>query len=191
MAISKLEAAERQLNCAIKLYFAEEDLLAVHTLSRAAFRILHDLYPNRRDDNFEKDLEAEITWLGWRKFNRATNFLKHADDDPEDILDGPSEAETQMGIGFALILHCRIAGRYTPETAAFDMWMKSLNPEAFNVPPDPDPNVEEGSRRAVEYMKRDKPLRLLHAQALLTLFRKHPEYLPTPNLARRGTRTQS
>jgi hypothetical protein len=115
MPISKLQAAERQLNCAIRLYFADDDLLAVHTLSRAAFRILFDIYPERSSDGFDRDLDKLIAELGWRKFNRVTNFLKHADNDPEGILDGASEAETQMGIGFALILHCRIARRYTPE----------------------------------------------------------------------------
>ena len=70
MPISKLEAAQRQLDCAIRLYFAEDDLLAVHTLSRAAFRILFDLYPQKSADEFSQNLEGLIKELGWGEFNR-------------------------------------------------------------------------------------------------------------------------
>jgi hypothetical protein len=63
-AISKLEAARRQLDCAIRLYIAEEDALAVHTLSRAAFRILHDIYPTIRDDGFSRDIDKLIAQWG-------------------------------------------------------------------------------------------------------------------------------
>jgi hypothetical protein len=52
-------------------------------------------------------------------------------------MDNASEADTQMGIGFALILHSRIVGRYTPETMAFDMWIKVQNPDKFKLSPDP------------------------------------------------------
>jgi hypothetical protein len=152
MRISKLEAAERQLNCAIRLYFADDDLLAVHTLSRAAFRVLFDIYPERVRDTFGKDLEADITRLGWRRFNRVANFLKHAEEDREDTIDY-AEADTQMGIGFALILHSRIARRYTPETAAFDLWMKLQNPEKFKLPIDPDPEIEKGYRDSIKLVR--------------------------------------
>lgn len=178
MPISKLEAAERQLNCAIRLYLADDDLLAVHTLSRAAFRILFDIYPERSRDGFDRDLDRLIADLGWREFNRVTNFLKHADNDPEGILDNASEVETQMGIGFALILHCRIAGRYTPETMAFDMGIKLQNPDAFKLRPDLDPKFERAYREAIEHLKggEGKMGRSVLAEGLLQFFRQHPEY---------------
>ena len=44
MPISKLEAAQRQLDCAIRLYFGNDDLLSVHALSHAAFRVIYDLH---------------------------------------------------------------------------------------------------------------------------------------------------
>jgi hypothetical protein len=176
--VSKLQAAERQLNCAIRLYFADDDLLAVHTLSRAAFRILFDIYPERSCDGFDRDLDRLVAELGWPKFNRVTNFLKHADNDPEGILDNASEAETQMGIGFALILHCRIAGRYTPETMAFDMWIKVLNPDKFKLPPDSDPEFEKKHRESNEILKGDggRAARLMLANGLLQFFRQNPEH---------------
>jgi hypothetical protein len=45
--ITKLAAAERQLRAAIRLYFAEEDELAIHTTASAAYRLLADLKAER------------------------------------------------------------------------------------------------------------------------------------------------
>lgn len=54
--ITKLEAARRQLCTAIRMYFAEEDELAIHTVASAAYGIIRDLKEQRgRDevgDNF-------------------------------------------------------------------------------------------------------------------------------------------
>ena len=38
--INKMEAAQRQLDCAIRLLEMEEDSRAIHTLAYAAFRVL-------------------------------------------------------------------------------------------------------------------------------------------------------
>jgi hypothetical protein len=41
--ITKLDAGGRQLDAAIRMFFKNEDMLAVHTVSRAAFRVLYDM----------------------------------------------------------------------------------------------------------------------------------------------------
>jgi len=41
--LNKLGAAKRQLNTAIRLFFARDDEVAIHTLGAAAYRILRDL----------------------------------------------------------------------------------------------------------------------------------------------------
>ncbi len=176
MPISKLEAAQRQLDCAIRLYFAEDDLLAVHTLSRAAFRILFDLYPKKSADEFSKDLEGLIKELGWGEFNRISNFLKHADNDPDQVIDKEYETETQMGIGFAIILHHRLTKSFTPEMRAFDEWIKITHPEEFKLRPDSDPAFEAAYRESVEFLKSFPPKdRFLLPNALLTFFRGQPD----------------
>ena len=38
MGISKIEAAERQLGAAIRLFFADDDWIAIHTLAAAKNR---------------------------------------------------------------------------------------------------------------------------------------------------------
>ena len=46
-SVSKLDAARRQLDAAIRMYLANEDELAIHTLAAAAYRILRDLLEKR------------------------------------------------------------------------------------------------------------------------------------------------
>lgn len=41
--ISKIAAAQRQLDAAIRIFFQREDELAIHTVTAAAFQILQDL----------------------------------------------------------------------------------------------------------------------------------------------------
>lgn len=45
--VTKLAAAERQLRAAIRMYFAGEDELAIHTVASAAYRLLADLKAER------------------------------------------------------------------------------------------------------------------------------------------------
>jgi hypothetical protein len=178
MPITKLEAARRQLDCAIRLYIENDDMVAIHTLSRAAFRILYDIYPRNRSDGFEKDMEQLIQKLGWKEFNRLTNFFKHADVDAESFLDEHSRSDTEMGIGFACILYSRIAGKMSPEMKAFDMWMHAMNPDELPLPKDPDPDIDAGYRAAVGHLsKQPVSVQLTLANALLALYRANPDKL--------------
>lgn len=171
--ISKLEAAERQLNCAIRMYFDEEDQLAVHTISRAAFRILYDVYPSMKDDGYSSNIEAIILQMGWKRFNRGTNFLKHALDDPDGLIDIP-ELDTQLGLGIAGMLLYKLTGKITPEMRAFDAWMKVTHPDQFKVPPDPDIDTEY--RQALTFLKtQPRGASLVMGKTLIAYFKAHPD----------------
>ena len=43
ISISKLDAACRQLDCAIELWFADGDPVSIHTLACASHQIIHDI----------------------------------------------------------------------------------------------------------------------------------------------------
>jgi len=45
--VTKLAAAQRQLDAAIRMYFINEEKLAIHTIAAASYRILTDLYRKR------------------------------------------------------------------------------------------------------------------------------------------------
>jgi hypothetical protein len=53
--INKIAAASRQLDAAIRMFFAKEDELAIHTVASAAFRTLRDLIQERG-----KNFTAEV-----------------------------------------------------------------------------------------------------------------------------------
>jgi hypothetical protein len=53
--INKIAAASRQLDAAIRMFFAKEDELAIHTVTSAAFRILRDVTDKRG-----KNITAEL-----------------------------------------------------------------------------------------------------------------------------------
>jgi hypothetical protein len=72
--ISKLEAGKRQLDAAIRMFFENEDVLAVHTLSRAVFRVLYDM---TEEGNAKVALDAHIKKLGPDKFNKSAPNSLH------------------------------------------------------------------------------------------------------------------
>ncbi len=85
--ISKVEAAHRQLNCALELWFLDKDEVSVHTLIAAAYQIIYDVNEKRgnshevlfRSPNIRPEYHRE-----WAKMVREpSNFFKHADNDPE------------------------------------------------------------------------------------------------------------
>jgi hypothetical protein len=151
MPVTKLQAAQRQLDCAIQLFFGEEDLLSTITLAHASFRVLHDIYPVHKSDGFENHMERLISSIGWKRFNAAANFLKHADTDAGATIEA-SPIDAMIAIGFATILHSRIAG-YSPEMRGFNSFMGVMEPEVFAGPPDPEHHAFDDFQRAVDSMK--------------------------------------
>lgn len=80
--VTKLQAAQRQLNTAIELWFAEGDPVSVHSLAYAAYEITHRLYRNAGHSNLlydskaiEDSERAEVVTA----LKRSANFFKHAE----------------------------------------------------------------------------------------------------------------
>lgn len=124
--LTKLEAARRQLETAIRLYFSEVDPASVHTLAAAAGQLLKDL--NRHRDGAPMLSDQILQWAKpefkneiLRKFAEAENYLKHADRDPDQIL----EFDTQQS-EFLILDSCetyrRLTGERLPLLAIFQMW---------------------------------------------------------------------
>src|ERR1700674_3549250 len=86
LIISKLDAARRQLETAITLWFDDGDPVSIHTLASAAYEIIHAVSkqrnPFRRDLLFDSDQikdehRAEFNLL----IKQYANFFKHAKND--------------------------------------------------------------------------------------------------------------
>lgn len=175
--ITKLDAARRQLDCAIRLFFNCDDSLSVQTLAWAAFKILFDIYPHHRSDGFTHDMNSIVEQIGWKRFAKTPNFLKHADRDPLDIMGSHDFEATVSQIGMAVVLYSRIAARYTAEMRAFDDYMHAMNPDEFNVKPEADPEVEKTYRQSLE-MVRKEPFEsnAVIGRTLIEVYRANPEH---------------
>ena len=79
--VTKLTAAQRQQCAAIRMFFAGEDELAVHTVASAAYQVLRDLKAERgRDEAADNYLNS--VFYAVRAYRRGTlpDYLSH---DPE------------------------------------------------------------------------------------------------------------
>lgn len=141
--INKIEAARRQLDTAIDLYFNEEDAISCFTLSYASLKLLFDLYPHHKDDDFATQVDRIIGETGWQHISGVGNFLKHADRDPEGILDRFDPENGMTIIGLATLLYRRIAGDFSLKMLAFDCWVEAIAADELGIP-----EIDQNEERA-------------------------------------------
>lgn len=111
--VAKLEGAERLLKTAIQLFFDDGDMLSVHALVAGAHEVLRTLLSNsgvaasliKDNPTVRREKLKEFRF----QMNRTQNFLKHANEDPDGILDY-YEAETPFWIYDAIQMHSKLPG---------------------------------------------------------------------------------
>lgn len=126
--ITKLEAAHRQLRTAIRMYFDDDDLAAIHTLICAAREIYEKHCVAQGVDRMFEQIEAanpERTRKQlWDILNGPRNFLKH----PEAPMDLSARLELDDGMNNAMLwvachdcaMLCQEA--QPPEVSAYLLW---------------------------------------------------------------------
>jgi hypothetical protein len=142
LTITKLEAARRQLETAIKLYFDEGDSASIHTLCCAAYNVIQVLNkkqnsPLTLNDMMLKDLSDLMPTRAKRKdahdyLNQTENFLKHGNSDPDATHTFDSNY-TEALLFDAVIKYGRLAGECSPELAMYLIWFASLHPEIVDA----------------------------------------------------------
>ena len=90
--IPKLSAAQRQVSEAILLFLQQRDVVAIHSLTSAAHQVLSDIATAKGQDTIIKNNPRLTTDPGlrkefYRRINEAFNFMKHADNDPDGVLE--------------------------------------------------------------------------------------------------------
>jgi hypothetical protein len=137
--VSKLDAAKRQLETVIRLYFAEGDPVSIHTLTAAAYNILRDVTEQKgAEPMLIKGLlldhvKPEHHQAVIRKMNEAENFFKHADRDHEATLDfNPDMAE--LLILDACFQYSKLSGEEPPLLKIFRTWFTSIHPNMYIFP---------------------------------------------------------
>jgi hypothetical protein len=84
VVIEKLDAACRQLNTAISLWFSNGDPVSIHTLACSAHQIVHDVNQKQGGRDLIYDslvIKDEYRRMANQVFKQAYNFFKHADND--------------------------------------------------------------------------------------------------------------
>ena len=127
--MTKIQAAQRQIDAAIWMLFRNDDPVAIHTVAMAAFRILRDLAKQRGlehpvDFMIRPGKEKEF-WCGVNSFS---NFFKHADKDPDDTSGGFLEENNDSVLLFAATYYALLGCQQTEEMQALAVWYITLNP---------------------------------------------------------------
>jgi len=137
IVIKKLEAAQRQLNCAIELWFNDGDEVSIHTLAAAAYQITHDI---KRHNGIQRDLlydalivkeEYRRDWI--KAMKAAQNFFKHAKEDPDP--EGTIEFSPFGNLVFLMTASAGIAllgAKESPEAGALFFWLLVHEPRLIN-----------------------------------------------------------
>jgi len=132
MRLNKLEGARRQLETAIKLYFADDDEVSIHTLVAAAYALIRDVNEHRGGEPVLKDLHRLLSSDLAREFkryiNQPENFLKHADKDPEGV--GELEPRwTEVLLWEASRKYCEMSADRNMLMMTFVFWFVAHQPE--------------------------------------------------------------
>ena len=131
--VTKLEAAQRQIDAAIRLLFKNEDPVAIHTIAAAALQILKDLA--KKDNTQVWKMMNQCIRPEMRKTfrdeveNKAVNFLKHADKDPDGILENVDEIINDLTLFSGCILYNDLGHPWTHEMAGFIIWYSAIFPD--------------------------------------------------------------
>ena len=123
MNISKLDAARRQLETAVTLYFREGDPVSIHTLTCAAYEVLRRINkgtPMIKD--WMKDyIKPEYVKEFGEKLNEAQNFFKHAGKDADQLLTF-YPGESNILLLDACWTYRRVSQERLPVLGVFEMW---------------------------------------------------------------------
>ncbi|MBZ0067426.1 MAG: hypothetical protein K8F26_01305 [Thiobacillus sp.] len=130
--ISKLDAARRHLDEAIRLFFEGRDSLAIHTLTAAAQGILRDVaratgaqHVSILHDHPHISPEHRKDWVN--AINAPRNFFKHADNDPNGTLEF-DEAVNESLLLDAVLLYGTVAQEYLSAASVYMGWFTTKNP---------------------------------------------------------------
>jgi hypothetical protein len=130
--INKLDAARRQIETAIELHFENRDQVSVHTLACAGGRIVRDMCEQKKTPmwtTFKQWVRPGKDGEYLALLNRAANFFKHADRDPEEILDHVKEEFNDFTIFLAVLHYVDLGNAATKPMIAFLCWFNVMYPD--------------------------------------------------------------
>ncbi len=133
LKVSKTEAAKCQLETAIRLWVNSEDPFSIHTLAAAAHQVFHDLGSRQGKPTTLRELPGvrpEYRARVRKAVNRPENYLKHADNDPDDLLDFNPEASEGFILD-AITTYEALTKDAVPLFLTFKMWIFVQQPQVI------------------------------------------------------------
>ena len=124
--VSKLDAAKRQLEIAIRLFLSNEDIVSTHTLTAAAHEVLRNLCNKQGKESALKDtmlrmVKPEMKKKFIKMQNDPENFFKHADRDPDAILKFYT-GNTEMFLWDVCAMYQQLTSELTPLIKVYYLW---------------------------------------------------------------------
>jgi hypothetical protein len=132
LQISKLDAARRQLRTAITLWFNDGDPVAIHALAFASYEILHAVSKKRDPSRMKLLFDSDFVKEEFRSelniaFKQSAYFFKHADRDPEAIIEfNPAMSECFIIFAISALQLCGESNG--DEENAFLLWIHIHKP---------------------------------------------------------------
>ncbi len=160
--VSKIEAAKRQIETAIDLYFSGGDFLAIYAISFAAHQVLNDIYRHHRDDGFLEQLSDKLPSNFRRYLAEPANFLKHADRDHDAQLPEIHYIQIEAVLCAATVLYKRVTEDLTLKMKGFDYILEEQAYEEIGVT-----EVDTNPERVKEHAARREAFRKLPDEDLL------------------------
>ncbi len=154
--ISKTNAAERQLNTAIRLFFENRDHLSSYALAVASREVTDDVIQSRQSELYQRELarsgDPQKVWLSYRdemelhirpEFYKEfmtldrkwQNFLKHADRHPDAEIEPVETRLLAMVIISAVKNYTLLTQHLTAEMAIFFAWLAIAEPQLIKPEP--------------------------------------------------------
>jgi hypothetical protein len=130
--VTKLDAARRQIDESIRMFFECRDTIATHMVASAAAQILSDLGKGGFQGwTRNPSIVKPGRWKEWRaaitKFER---FFKHAETDAGDICDFHPES-TPFSIIESVEMLRVMTGKFSWEGMIFSIWFSMKYPEVL------------------------------------------------------------
>ena len=140
--LTKLEAARRQIETAVRLYFLGGDTVSIHTLAAAGCNLLVNLCTHRGANSplLLANMIGAFVKPEHHKKVRDTirapeNFFKHADRDPEgSIIFNPESSE--FFLLEAIEAYATLTGEIPASFSTFRMWWLLQHPDLLKDPPE-------------------------------------------------------
>ncbi len=155
--ITKTDAAERQLNTAIRLFFENRDHLSSYALAVASREVTDGVILSRRSELYQRELarvgDPLKVRLSYREelellikpefyknfltlYHKWQNFLKHADKDPDAEIEPFTTKQLALVILTAMRNYFLLTQHWTIEMQTFFVWFAVAEPQLLKSAPE-------------------------------------------------------